>query len=186
MVKYSLVFLFLFFFINPDLVAQDEKVLSFDELDAFTFNQYSLREMLDTKGNKEALFEMFKEEWPFNCTKDNSLPRLEWCEFTTSGLEVSFLAGMSFNLLEITSDEYAIDYMGMPITIGTSITELKEVLPKLEDAKESRMIGRELLGQGQVDVYVFWIGVKNSFTTLSFEVDMETEVITEISLYVSN
>jgi len=184
--KYSIGIFLLIFFVNFKGVAQDARVISYAELEAFTYNGISLREMLSSKGEKELLFEMFGDDGPFHCVEDKRLPRLERCEFTTSGLEVSFLAGMSFNLLEITSDEYAINYMGTPITIGTSITELKALLPQLEDAKESRMIGRELIGEGLVDRYVFWIGVKNSFTTLSFEVDLDTALITEISLYVSN
>ena len=173
-------------FLSLNLSAQQSKLITFEQLEDYTFDGNNLRAVLETEGAKAELSTMFKNHGEFGCTKDDRLERLEWCEIETNGLKVNFLAGIALNILKISSDQYSINYRGNPITIGMSVKELKELFPQLDKTKESRIVNKGHFGQRRVDMFVFWIGVENSYTTLSFEYDRLTETITEITLYVYN
>ncbi len=184
--RYAYTFFLILFLSSIELFAQKSKVISYEELDKFKFEESSLRTILDSEGDKEKLSRVFANQGQFSCTKDTKIPRLEWCEIETTGLRVNFLAGMAFNLLKLTSGQFSIDYKGQPLSVGMTTSDLKRLFPKLEEARESRLVNKGHFGQRRVDMYVFWIGVENSYATLSFEYEKESEIITDINLFVYN
>ena len=172
--------------LSIELKAQNSKVITFDQLEQYTFEGNNLRQILETEGGKGELSTIFQNHGEFSCVKDDRIEKLEWCELETTGLKVNFLNNIAFNILKISTDQYSLKLNGKPITVGMSISELKALLPKLEKTKESRIVNKGHFGQRRVDMFVYWIGVENSYTTLSYEYDRLTEAITEITLYVYN
>ena len=163
----------------------DREVLSLEELEAFKFKDSNFNEILDAWGNKEKTISFFGFKEEFKCSVEE-FRGIEWCELKKPGLVVNFMAGEIFNLLEITSDEYPITYKDKAIAIGMPVGTLSNLFPKAYEKRESRVVPVGLAKEERLDMVIFWVGVAGSDTTVAFQFDHITQLITEISLFVYN